>query len=180
MKKAFLNMFILSLAVAFCACDDSASGSPENGGDSGKTAESKGSFPAGGDPDFYCEATIGVDSDGKNWSQIKLNIPNYKGFVERIVFDDAGNGSQYYEESYFKISPMDKAEMCLEFEQALREDLADKNVTDSYCGEGVSYFVIEFEKVKPERLASYAVSFREDCEDYERDWEEGEYARYQK
>jgi hypothetical protein len=40
--------------------------------------------------------------------------------------------------------------------------------------------VIEFEKVKLERLASYAESFREDCEDYERDWEDGEYARYQK
>lgn len=71
MKRVFLNVFIVSLAVvAFCVCDDSASGSSENGGDSGKTAETKGIFPAGGDPDFYCEATSGVDSDGKNWSQI--------------------------------------------------------------------------------------------------------------
>ena len=174
MKRKFIALMALSLMFSFVACDDSASGSSE-----GESSEVKGSFPQGGDPEFYCEATSGIDDDGRNWSQIKVNIPNYKGHVERFVFDNEGNGTQYYEEAHFKIKSYEKAEMCLEFNQFLAEEKGERNITDSYCGEGVSYFVVQFENVKIERLMPQITYFEEDCEQYKREWEEGEYDRFQ-
>ena len=77
--KKILALGTLALAFAFTACDDSASSGSDTNGNAGGNAdkpEVKGSFPQGGDSDFYCIADSGVDADGNNWSEIRVNIPN--------------------------------------------------------------------------------------------------------
>ncbi|MBR4785249.1 MAG: hypothetical protein IK012_08365 [Fibrobacter sp.] len=176
MKK--LLALLACLSFAFVACDDSASASSGNGSGSNKSA--KGSFPANGDSDFYCDVTNGTNSDGTTWVQMKVNIPNYMGHVEKLTYDQEGNGSQYYEESYFRITPMDKLEMCLEFQEFIQEEKEERNISDFYCDEGVSYFVTNFEHLKLEKILSRATYFEEDCEEYRTDWKEGVYDRYQR
>ena len=94
MKKLLLALGMLSMLV-FTACDDSASSSGDNNGSGTKSASnSKGSFPANGDEGFYCEVTSG---DGR--AQIKVNIPGYKGHVEKRSYDAVTEtATQYYEE----------------------------------------------------------------------------------
>lgn len=166
MTKRILFLALLVLAFSLNACDDSASSSSEN--------ESAGSFPAKGDPDFYCAVTEGFDN-GTYWIQIKVNIPNYKGHVERLTYDENGNGSQYIEESYFRISAGNKMEMCLDFKQFVREEKRERNITDSYCKDGVKYYTAEFKNTSIKDLVSRGASFDEDCKDYKREWLEGEY-----
>ena len=95
MKKLLFVLGMLSM-FAFTACDDSASSgdSSDNGSGSKTSSTPKGSFPANGDEGFYCEVTSG---DG--WAQIKVNIPGYKGHVEKRSYDAVTEtATQYYEE----------------------------------------------------------------------------------
>ena len=175
MKKFLLALGMLSM-LAFTACDDSASSSGDNNGSGSKsTSNSKGSFPANGDEGFYCEVTDGTNADGSYWKQIKVNIPKYKGNVEKFTFDENGNGTQYYEEAQFYITPYEKTAMCLEFDDAIKQQSHKRNFTETYCENGVSYFVISFQNVNPGALYSSIVDYESDCENYERMWKEGEY-----
>lgn len=180
MRKSLFALGFLVFALAFTACGDSSSGASEsNLSNDGKTS-AKSSFPQNGDPDFYCEVTSGTDEDGKTFGQIKVNIPNYKGHVERIAFDEAGNGTQYYEESYYNLNSYNKRAMCLEFEQGIEEKSRKKNFTETYCENGVSYFVISFQDAPIDHLAQHANEYKEDCEQYRREWEDGEFDEFQK
>ena len=175
MKKFLLALGMLSM-FAFTACDDSASsGSDSNGSGSKSTSNSKGSFPANGDEGFYCEVTDGTNADGSYWKQIKVNIPKYKGHVEKFTFDENGNGTQYYEDAQYYITPYEKTAMCLEFEDAIKQQAHKRNFIETYCENGVSYFVISFQNVNPGALYSAIVDYESDCENYERMWKEGEY-----
>ncbi len=180
MKKALFAISSLVLALAFTACGDSSSGASDSDPSNGGKPSAKGSFPQNGDPEFYCYATSGTDEDGKIWGQIKLNIPNYKGHVERITFDEAGNGTQYYEQSYYNLNSYNKTAMCLEFEQGIEEKSRKRNFTETHCENGVSYFVISFQGAPINELMMHATEFEEDCEQYKREWEDGEYEEYQK
>lgn len=176
--KKILALGTLALAFAFTACDNSASSGSDTNGNAGKSA-AKGSFPQGGDPDFYCIADSGVDKDGNNWSEIRVNIPNYWGHVERITFDAAGNGTQYYEEAYYGLSSVKKGMMCLEFNDEIQKKSAKYDFAETYCENGVSYFIVRFQDVDvEEELAPRIEYFRDDCEDYKQEWEEGEYDDY--
>jgi hypothetical protein len=176
--KKILTLGTLALAFAFTACDDSTSSSSETNGNAGKSA-TKGSFPQGGDSDFYCIADSGVDENGNNWSEIRVNIPKYRGHVERITYDAAGNGTQYYEETYFSLNSVKQAMMCLEFNDEIEKKSAKYDFADTYCENGVSYFVVRFQDVDvEEELAPRIEYFKEDCEDYKQEWESGEYDDY--
>ena len=170
MTKRILFLGLLVLAFSLNACDDSASSSSEN--------DAVGSFPAKGDPDFYCNVTEGSDN-GTYWIEMKVNIPKYKGHLERLTYDDKGNGTQYIEDAYFRISMGNMVEMCLDFKQFIREEKQERNITESYCKNGVSYFVTEFKNVSMSNLVSRGSGFHEQCKDYKRDWESGEYDDYQ-
>ena len=176
--KKILALGTLALAFAFIACDDSASSGSDTNGNAGKSA-AKGSFPQGGDSDFYCIADSGVDADGNNWAEIKVNIPKYHGHVERITYDAAGNGTQYYEETYFSLNSIKQSMMCLEFNEEIEKKSAKYDFADTYCENGVSYFVVRFQDVDvEEELAPRIEYFKEDCEDYKQEWEAGEYDDY--
>ena len=174
MKKFLLVLSALAVGFAFTACDDSAS---SDGGDksNSNSQATKGSFPTNGDEAFYCEVTEGENEDGSYWKQIKVNIPKYKGHVEKITFDETGTGTQYYEEAQYYITSYEKAAMCLEFEDGIKEQSRKRNFTETYCDNGVSYFVISFENVSMGSLVSAVGSYEEDCEDYKQKWKEGEY-----
>ena len=175
MKKFLLALGVLSM-LAFTACDDSASSSGDNNGSGTKsTSDSKRSFPANGDEGFYCEVTDGTNADGSYWKQIKVNIPKYKGHVEKFTFDENGNGTQYYEDAHFYITPYEKTAMCLEFEDGIKESSHKRNYTETYCGNGFYYFVISFQNLKLGTLQSQVASYEEDCKDYERKWRDGDY-----
>ena len=180
--KKILALGTLSLAFAFTACDDSASGNSganDNAGGNAGSSEVKGSFPQGGDPDFYYIADSGVDKDGNNWSEIRVNIPNYWGHVERITFDAAGNGTQYYEEANYGLSSVKKGMMCLEFNDEIQKKSAKYDFAETYCENGVSYFIVRFQDVDVEEdLAPRIEYFKQDCEDYKEQWKAGEYDRY--
>lgn len=180
--KKILALGTLALAFAFTACDDSASSNSDTNGNAGGNAgksEAKGSFPQGGDPNFYCIADSGVDENGNNWSEIRVNIPKYRGHVEKITYDAAGNGTQYYEETYFSLNSVKQAMMCLEFNDEIEKKSAKYDFADTYCENGVSYFVVRFQDVDvEEELAPRIEYFKEDCEDYKQEWEEGEYDDY--
>lgn len=166
MTKRIFFLGLLVLAFSLNACDDSSSSSSEN--------ESVGSFPAKGDPDFYCEVTEGSDN-GTYWIQMKLNIPNYRGTVEKLTYDENGNGSLYSEVDYFRISAGNKMEMCLDFKQFIREEKQERNITDSYCKNGVAYYKIEYKNASMSDIVSKGASFHEDCKEYKAGWESGEY-----
>ena len=176
MKKLLFALGMLAV-LAFTACDDSASSGSDNGNGSGSNSasKSKGSFPPNGDDSFYCVVTDGRNADGSYWKQIQWNIPGYKGHVEKFTFDENGNGTQYYEEAQFYITPYEKTAMCLEFEDAIKQQSHKRNFTETYCENGVSYFVISFQNVNLGALYSSIVDYESDCENYERMWKEGEY-----
>ena len=163
MKKLLFALGML-MVLAFTACDDSASSGDSSGSNS--ASKSKGSFPPNGDDSFYCVVTDGRNADGSYWKQIQWNIPGYKGHVEKFTFDENGNGTQYYEESQFYITPYEKTAMCLEFEDAIKQQSHKRNFTETYCENGVSYFVISFQNVEhpnPRKLSrvmeEYLASF---------------------
>ena len=160
MNKILLALFALMFVLS--ACEDSTSAS-----DSGSKG---GSFPSNGDPNFYCEVT-----KGDNWWQMKLNIPKYKGMVEKFTYEENGTGSQYYEEAYFGLTSIEKKMMCQEWEQELKEKSRKKNFKDAYCGNGVFYSVIEYEGQSRESIEEEASYFEEDCQRYKKKWENGEF-----
>ena len=174
MKKFLLILSALAM-FAFTACDDSASSGDNSGSNSNSSNTSKGSFPPNGDESFYCVVTDGTNADGSYWKQIKVNIPQYKGHVERITFDQNGNGTQYYEDFHFYITPYEKKAMCLEFEDGIKENSHKKNYTETYCDNGVSYFVITFQNANVESLASKVAWYESDCDDYKQKWKDGDY-----
>lgn len=173
--KKFLFVLGMLTMLAFTACDDSASSGDSNGSGSNPPSETKGSFPPNGDEGFYCLVTDGQNEDGSYWKQIKVNIPKYKGHVEKITFDENGNGTQYYEDSHFYITPYEKTAMCLEFEDAIKKQSQKRNYTDTYCKNGVSYFVITFKNASVSSLASKVADYESDCKDYEQKWKDGDY-----
>ena len=79
MKKILFALLALMFALSGCGDSTSASDSGSKGG----------SFPSNGDPDFYCEVT-----EGDNWWQMKVNIPKYKGIVEKFTYEEGGTGTQ--------------------------------------------------------------------------------------
>lgn len=163
MRKFFATMTLFASLMAFTACDDSASGDSEG---------SKGSFPQNGDPSFYCEVT-----SGEGWAQIKVNIPGYMGRVEKFSYDAATEtATKYYEESYYKLTEFEKAEMCLEYDRDIKNN-KKKNVTDYYCGNGVFYMVVSATNASryKEEVSEEAVYFKERCLEYEEDWNDGVY-----
>ena len=167
MKKMLIALTLLVPVLVFMACGDSASGASEN-----NSASSKGSFPANGDPDFYCEVT-----KGEGWVQMKVNIPNYKGIVEKVGYDSSTDtGTQYYEESYFNLTSVEKAEMCLEYDRDIKND-KDRKLTDYYCGKGVFYMLGTVKNASRymEEFEIAEEGYEQDCKRYEREWEEGEY-----
>ena len=172
MTRKALILGLGALVFSLVACEDSTSASD---------SQRKGSFPAQGNPNFSCEVTEGVNEDGSKWAQVVVNIPNYMGEVEKLTTDEYGNGSQYIEETYFKLSGMEKRYMCLEYDEFVQEERTkgDKNITDYYCDDGVFYFVTEFEGARLDRLDARSQGYYERCEDYKREWEEGEYEEYQ-
>ena len=172
-KKILFPALFLAVMFSFVACDDSTSSG--NGDNSGSLGTIKGSFPPNGDENFYCEVTDGTNEDGSYWKQIKVNIPKYKGHVEKITYDETGSGTQYYEDSRFYLTPYEKRVMCLEFEDGIKEQSRKRNVTESYCENGVSYFVISFQNAGLGSLTSKVDSFEEDCEGYMQKWKDGEY-----
>ncbi len=174
MKKLLLALGMLTM-FAVTACDDSASSGDSNDSGSKSSSISKGSFPPNGDESFYCIVTDGRKEDGSYWKQIRLNIPKYKGFVENFTFDENGNGTQYYEDAQYYITPYEKTAMCLEFEDAIKQQAHKRNFIETYCENGVSYFVISFRNVNLGSLNSAISDYESDCENYERMWKEGEY-----
>lgn len=184
MKKFFLGLSVCLMAFAISACDDSSS--TQASGDSQDNASLvKGSFPSNGDPDFSCVVTTGSENNGNRWVQYRLNIPKYKGMVERITLDASGTKTtQYYEESYFNISPFNVGAMCAEFYQAIKETENKGRTFDDYqCGNGVSYFVYSGRRPsapseeEEDLIVREEQYFKEDCADYEEKWERGEYDR---
>jgi len=173
--KKFLFVLGMLTMLAFTACDDSASSGDSNGSGSNPPSETKGSFPPNGDEGFYCLVTDGQNEDGSYWKQIKVNIPKYKGHVEKITFDENGNGTQYYEDSHFYITPYEKTAMCLEFEDAVKKQSQKRNYTETYCNNGVSYFVITFQNASVESLAEKVAWYESDCDDYKQKWRDGDY-----
>ena len=174
MKKLLFALGMFAM-LAFTACDDSPSSGDSNGSGSNPPSETKGSFPPNGDEGFYCLVTDGQNEDGSYWKQIKVNIPKYKGHVEKFTFDENGTGTQYYEDSHFYITPHEKAALCLEFEDGIKESSHKRNYTETYCKNGVSYFVISFQNMSLGSLNSAIVEYEEDCEDYKRKWKDGDY-----
>ena len=204
MKKIVVALASLVMVLALSACEGSASSaassedSSENKGassenkegtseskgnssqdsgsvpdNSGKvTTSQKGSFPVNGDPNFYCDVT-----SGEGWAQIKVNIPNYMGHVEKIGYDPSTDtGTQYYEEAFYRLTSFEKSAMCLEYDEEFKNDKTH-NVTDYYCGEGVFYMVVTAENVGGhlDEFTTAEEDFRESCERYQRKWDEGEY-----
>ena len=144
MKKILFALGMLAM-FAVTACDDSASSGDSNGSGSNTTSKTTGSFPPNGDEGFYCDVTDGTNADGSYWKQIKVNIPKYKGHVEKFTFDQNGTGTQYYEDSFFYTTSYEKTAMCLEYEDGLKENSHKRNYTETYCGNGFYYFVITFD-----------------------------------
>ena len=179
MKKFLIVLSALAVGFAFTACDGSASsGSSDNSisnSNSNSQKVAKNSFPPNGDEGFYCEVTSGTNEDGSYWKQIKVNIPKYKGHVEKITYDESGTGTQYYEDSYFYTTPYEKTTMCLEFEDGIKEGAHKRNYTETYCGNGFYYFVISFENAGLEEITSNVDEYEDDCKQYEREWKDGEY-----
>ncbi|ACX74253.1 putative lipoprotein [Fibrobacter succinogenes subsp. succinogenes S85] len=189
MKKFLLAMGSIALAFALTACDDSASSnsdasstsnnqnnaaSSNNGTGANTSNAKKGSFPENGDPNFYCIVTHGEEPDGKIWSEKKFNIPNRQGHVERLTFDADGNGTQYYEDSYYNLNNRNKVAMCMEFNEAVKEKSNKKNFIETYCEGQVSYFIIAFENAPLDELISRTNSFAEDCKWEEKNWEDSQ------
>jgi hypothetical protein len=178
MKKFLFALGTLAM-FAFTACDDSASSGEDsnsgNGSGSNGTSEAKGSFPPnGGDAGYYCDVT-----SGEGWAQIKVNIPGYKGHVEKRSYDAATNtATQYYEESQYNLSPLDKVEMCLEYDRDIRDNTKkNRYLTDYYCKNSVFYMVgtISNASYLKEDYAAAKYEFMQSCEDYDRKWEEHGY-----
>ena len=177
MKKILFALGMLAI-FTLTACDDSASSGDSNGSGSNSTSKTTGSFPPTGDEGFYCEVTDGTNADGSYWKQIKVNIPKYKGHVEKFTFDQNGTGTQYYEDSFFYTTPYEKSAMCLEFEDGIKENSYKRNYTETYCGNGFYYFVISFQNLSLEALHSQVDDYEEDCKDYERKWKGGDYDEF--
>ena len=180
MKKLLFALGMLAV-LAFTACDDSASSGSDNGNGSGSNSasNSKGSFPPnGGNDGFYCEVKDGTNADGSYWKQIKVNIPKYKGHVEKFTFDQNGTGTQYYEDSFFYTTSYEKTAMCLEFEDGIKENSHKRNYTETYCGNGFYYFVISFQNLSLEALHSQVDDYEDDCKDYEKKWKDGDYDEF--
>jgi hypothetical protein len=190
MKRVMVALASLAMVLAFSACEGSSSstGSSEevsenkgsasqDGGaatdNSGKTStSSKGSFPVNGDSDFYC-----VVSKGEGWVQLKVNIPNYMGHIEKVGYDSlTDTGTQYYEESYYGLKAYEKKEMCLEYDRDIKND-KDRDLTDYYCGDGVFYMLntVKNASLYMEEYTMAEDDFEEDCKRYEREWEDGDY-----
>lgn len=140
-----------------------------------RASPKKSSFSPNGDEGFYCEVTSGTNEDGSNWKQIKVNIPKYKGHVEKITYDENGTGTQYYEDSYFYTTSYEKKAICLEFEDGIKEGAHKRNYTETYCGNGFYYFVISFENADLEEIGWTIDEYEDDCKQYEREWKDGEY-----
>ena len=182
MKKLLLFLSALAVGLAFTACDGSASsGSSDNSisnSNSNSQKAAKSSFPTNGDEGFYCEVTEGENEDGSYWKQIKVNIPKYKGHVEKFTFDETGTGTQYYEDSHFYITPYEKTTFCLEFEDGIKEGAHKRNYTETYCENGFYYFVISFQNLSLGTLQSQVEEYEDDCKQYEREWKDGEYDEF--
>lgn len=160
MNKILSALFALMLVLSGCGDSTSASDSGSKGGN----------FPSNGDPDFYCDVT-----EGDNWWQMKVNIPNYMGMVEKFTYEENGTGTQYYEESYFGLSTSEKKMMCMEWNQEIKEKSRKKNFKETYCGNGVFYSIIEYEGQSRESIVEEASYFEEKCQRYKRKWENGEF-----
>ena len=65
--------------------------------------------------------------------------------------------------------------MCLEFEDGIKESSHKRNYTETYCENGVSYFVISFQNVSLESLNWNVAEYESDCKDYEQKWKDGDY-----
>ena len=63
----------------------------------------------------------------------------------------------------------------MEFEDGIKESSHKRNYTETYCKNGVSYFVISFQNMSLGSLNSAIVEYEEDCEDYKRKWKDGDY-----
>ena len=177
MKRFLFALGTLAM-LAFTACDDSASSgesNSSNGSGSNGTSEVKGSFPPNGDEGFYCLVTDGTNADGSYWKQIMVNIPKYKGHVEKITFDENGNGTQYYEDAHYYTTSYEQRALCLEFEDGIKESSHKRNYTETYCKNGVYYFVITFQNVSVGELAEKVAWYESDCKDYEQKWRDGDY-----
>ena len=174
MKKILFALGMLAMFTV-TACDDSASSGDSNGSGSNTTSKMTGSFPPNGDEGFYCDVTDGTNADGSYWKQIKVNIPKYKGHVEKFTFDQNGTGTQYYEDSFFYTTSYEKTAMCLEYEDGLKENSHKRNYTETYCGNGFYYFVISFQNLHLETLHSQVDDYEDDCKDYEKKWKDGDY-----
>lgn len=181
MKKLLLGISLLFAVLVLNACDSSAS----SNSDENPPAETavKGSFDPNGDPDFSCVVTGGRDLNGDRWVQYRLNIPNYKGMVERITVSISGEGTQYFEETYFNLTPYKENAMCLEFNAGIAEKEKKGHSFKNYkCGNGVSYFVSEFDgnrwiesEDEEDPVASREDTYIDWCNDYKQEWENGEY-----
>lgn len=137
-----------------------------------------GHFPFDGDSDFSCVITNGRELDGTRWVQYRLNIPNYKGMMERISINISGIGTQYYEQTYFNANPFEMNAMCLEFNKGIAEKEKRGHIfVDHQCDNGVSFFVSEFDgkrwitsEDEEDPVASRDDYYRELCEEYEKKW----------
>jgi hypothetical protein len=190
MKRVMVALASLAMVLAFSACDGASSSTgssegtsenkgntPQNGGsasdNSGKTStSSKGSFPLKGESDFYCTV-----SKGEGWVQLKVNIPNYMGHIEKVGYDSSTDtGTRYYEESFYGLTSFEKKEMCLEYDRDIKND-KDLNLTDYYCGDGVFYMLntVENASLYMDEFTMAEEIYEDDCKRYERKWNEGEY-----
>ena len=170
MKRFLLAMGAAALAFALTACENSASNASADSNQ--QASERSGSFPKNGDPNFYCEVT-----SGEGWAQIKVNIPNYMGHVEKRSYDATTDvGTQYYEESYYNLNPFQKSEMCLEYERDVKND-KKRNITDFYCGHGVFFMVVTAENASRyiDEFTTMEDHFIERCREYREDWDNGVY-----
>jgi len=173
MKQFILMLNLFVLMAVLVACDDSASSG--DGTASTNTSEVKGSFPPNGDEGFYCLVTDGKNADGSYWKQIMVNIPKYKGHVEKITFDENGNGTQYYEDAHYYTTPYEQRALCLEYEDAVKKQSQKRNYTETYCQNGVYYFVITFQNASVGNLSEKVSWYESDCKDYEQKWKDGDY-----
>ena len=160
LKKIYFSV-LFGLAITFTACGDSS--------------DISGSFPEGGYPEFSCKVTEGTDSDGTIWVQFKLNVPNRMGEMQKRSLKD-GTEFGYWERSYYNLSSKNQKLMCEDFEGDIKEELQseDNGIEDHACGNGVEYVHYKAQTEK-QNLDSVKKMFEEECEDNQREWDEGDF-----
>ena len=163
MLKKFYFSVLFGLAVTLTACSESSSSSVS------------GNFPEGGYSEYSCEVTDGVDSDGTIWVQLKLNVPNRFGQLQKRSLKKDGTELNYWEKTYYNLNSQMKKMMCEEFEEDVKQDLQRENngIEDYACGNGVEYVHYKGQTER-KNLDSAKESFEEDCEDFQRKKDEGD------